>query len=118
MSLVRTTLLNENLISRRMTRQGDVYAFRKPAGPPPNEELDRWLHRVVQVYDFTPLFNGDQQQARYVAQGFLKHLKDAAKREGRDWKAVVNRLRRVSPFMRRSLYAFFAYYDGLLRSGG
>jgi hypothetical protein len=101
-----------------MTRQGNIYMFRRPAGPPPDEEIDRWLHKATQVFDFTPLFNGDQQQARWVAQDYLRHLQQEAKRDGMDWGDVRARLRQASPYLRRSLVTFFTYYDGRIRSGG
>jgi hypothetical protein len=107
----------EALIRRRMTRQGEIYMFRRPTGPPPNETTDRWIHKATQLFDFTPLFNGDQQQARWVAQDYLKHLKTEANRDGTDWDTVRDRLRQASPYLRRSLQTFFVYYDGKLRSG-
>lgn len=113
----RQPLLLETLITRRMTRQGNIYMFRRPAGPPPNETLDRWIHKATQTFDFTPVFNGDQQQARWVAQDFLKHLEQEAKRDGMDWSAVRTRLRQTSPYLRRGLQTFFVYYDGKVRSG-
>lgn len=107
----------ESLITRRMTRQGNIYMFRRPTGAPPNETMDRWLHKATQTFDFTPLFNGDQQQARWVAQDFLKHLKTEAADDGMDWEEVRSRLRQASPYLRRGLMTFFVYYDGRVRSG-
>jgi hypothetical protein len=116
--VIRQPLLMETLITRRMTRQGKIYMFRRPAGAPPNEDLDRWVHKATQTFDFTPLFNGDQQQARWVAQDFLKHMREEANRDGKDWVEVRARLRKQSPYLRRGLQTFFVYYDGKLRSGG
>lgn len=107
----------ETLITRRMTRQGPIYMFRRPAGPPPNEDVDRWIHKATQSFDFTPLFNGDQQQARWVAQGFLKHLQMEARRDHMDWDEVRARLRQSAPFLRRGFQTFFVYYDSKLKSG-
>lgn len=107
----------ETLVRRRMTRQGNIYVYRRPTGPPPNETMDRWIHKASQVFDFTPVFNGDQQQARWVAQDYLNHMQTEAKRDGMDWNAVRARLRQSSPFLRRGLQTFFAYYDGKIRSG-
>jgi hypothetical protein len=100
-----------------MTRQGPIYMYRRPSGPPPNDEVDRWVHKATQTFDFTPLFNGDMQQARWVAQDFLKHLQQEARREGVDWSVAKARLRQASPYLRRGLMTFFAYYDGRLKSG-
>lgn len=115
--MIRQALLCESLIARRMTRQGTIYMFRRPTGPPPNEKLDRWIHKATQIFDFTPLFNGDQQQARWIAQDFLQHMRQEAKRDRMDWSEVRERLRQSSPYLRRGLNTFFAFYDGKIRSG-
>ena len=111
----RRPLLLETMVSRRMTRQGEIYTYRRPAGPPPNEAVDRWLHKTAQVFDFTPLFNGDQQQARWVAQDYIKHLRDQANRDGMDWDEVKERLRQAGPHVRRALNTFFVYYDSQVK---
>ena len=107
----------ESLITRRMTRQGPIYMFRRPTGPPPNDAVDRWVHKAAQSFDFTPVFNGDQQQARWVAQDYIKHLQSEARRDGMDWGVVRARLRESAPYLRRGLHTFFVHYDGKLKSG-
>jgi len=111
-------LLVETLITRRMTRQGQIYMFRKPQGPPVTDDrhLDQWLHKATQSFDFSPIFSGDQQQARIVAQDYLQHLKKEASRERLEWGPLARRLKQVSPHLRRGFSTFFAFYDGSLRS--
>lgn len=114
----RTPLLLETLTSRRTTRAGPLYLFRRPAGPPATNDvyLDQWLHKIGQTFDFTPLLNGDQLQARDVALGYLKHLKTEAKREGMDWAPLAARLKQISPHIRRGLMSFHSYFDANLKT--
>lgn len=116
--MIRARLLSENLIARRMTRQGEIFMYRRPQGPPSgsNEAVDRWLHQVTQSFDFSPLFNGDQQQARGVAQRYLEHLKQEARRDRMKWPEIAARLKQISPHLRRGFQTFFAFYDAALRS--
>jgi len=114
----RTPLLLETLTTRQTTRSGPVYLFRRPAGPPVTNDvyIDRWLHETGQKFDFTPLFNGDQMQARTVAQGYIKHLKDQAKKDGMDWDVISRRLKEISPHILRSLRTFHSYFDARLKT--
>jgi len=99
-----------------MTRQGPIYMYKRTAGPPPNDDLDRWIHKATQAFDLTPVMSGDQQQARWVAQDYFNYLKTQARRDGMDWKTIVARLKQVAPFLRRSLASFFTYYDAQARN--
>jgi hypothetical protein len=115
----RQQLLVETLVKRQMTRQGEIYMFRKPMGPPPGDlKIDKFLHRIAQLFDFGPLFNGDQQQARQVARDYIGHLKKHAAREKIPWGKVSGRLRRSSPHLRNGLLTFFVYYDARIKSLG
>lgn len=117
--MIREPLLLETLVSRRMTRQGEIFMWRRPQGPPPgDDQIDRWLHQATQSFDFAPLFNGDQQQARIVAQRYIEHLKKTASQDGIDWRSVKERLKQVSPHLRRGLRTFFAFYDAAIRAHG
>lgn len=116
--MIRQRLLVETLISRTITRRGPVFMYRRPQGPPvtSDETLDRWLHKTTQTFDFAPLFNGDQHQARIVAERYLEHLKKEARREGMDWSALAARLNQVSPFLRRGFQTFFSFFDSATRT--
>lgn len=116
--MIRRPLLVEQLIKRRMTRQGNIYMFRRSAGLPATEDkhLDEWIHKATQSFDFTPLVLGDQQHARWVAQDYLKHLKTEANRDGMDWKELAGRLKKISPFVRRAFQVFWTYHDAQVRS--
>jgi len=81
-----------------------------------DNSLDKWIHGATQTFDFTPLFNGDQIQAREVAEGYLKHLKKEASHSEMDWEVVSKRLKESSPHLRRGLMTFFAYYDGRVKT--
>jgi len=117
--MIRQTLLAENLISRQLTRVGPVFMFRKPQGPPVADDasVDRWLHKTTQAFDFSPLFMGDQFQARVVAQRYTEHLKKQARRDDLEWSSVSKRLKEISPHLLRGFRTFFAYYDGAVRTG-
>jgi hypothetical protein len=116
--MIRQSLLVETLIQRRTTRKGQIYLYRRPTGPPTlhDDALDRWLHKATQVFDFTPLVNGDQIQAREVAMGYIRHLKQEASSDGLAWKDVSARLRQINPHLRRGFQTFAAYFDAQTRT--
>lgn len=114
----RQPLLVEQLIKRRMTRQGNIYMFRRSPGLPATQDkhLDEWIHKATQSFDFTPLVLGDQQHARLLAQDYFKHLQTEAQHDRKDWVEIRSRLKQISPFLRRALQTFFVYYDSQVRS--
>lgn len=114
----RTPLLLETLVTRRITRPGPIYLYRRPAGPrpPKKESINRFLHRAAQHFDFGPIMTGDQQQARQVAGDYYQHLKQAAKESGISEKEIKDRLKEISPHLRRSLNTFFTYLDAKIKT--
>ena len=103
-----------------MTRQGQIYLYRRPSGPavPADEKIDRWLHQTTQGFDFTPLFNGDQLQARELADHYIRYLKQEARRAKIEWPEVQKRLQQVNPHLRRGFQTFASYFDARVKTGG
>ena len=116
--IVRRPLLIETLVSRQITRPGPVYMYRKPGGPPQptDKKLDRTLWNITQSFDFSPLMNGDQQQARQVAQDFLSFLKKRSSQDGLEYRGIVDRLKKISPHIRRSMLTFHSYLDAQIKT--
>lgn len=115
----RSPLLLEALIKKTMTRQGPIYSFRKPAGPPAHDDIRtiKFIWDATQRFDLTPIIQGDQQQARWAAQDYIEHLKRRARAEGIPFEKVRERIKRIGPHMRRSLATFYTYLDGRARTG-
>jgi hypothetical protein len=116
----RTPLLIETLVTKQITRPGPIYMYRRPMGPRPptlkGEKLNRFLHKVGQHFDFAPLMNGDQQQARQIAGDYYKHVLASARQEGISEEEIKRRLKDISPHLRRGLMTFFTYFDAKLKT--
>jgi len=108
--------LLEALIRRRATRQGFVFSRRETAEPPKPESplVDELIHTVSQHFDFSPLFSGDQVQARQLATAFLEHMKLVAREINVPWDEVQARLSVMDPYWRKT----FTLFQRTLRAGG
>ena len=115
----RKPLLLETLVTKKITRTGDTYLYRRPTGPRPasREQINRVLHKANQHFDFGPLMTGDQQQARQVALDYFRYLKGEAKTQGVSDAELIDRLKQTSPHLRRSLLTFFTYLDAKVKTG-
>lgn len=100
--------LHEVLVRQQKTRQGLVFKRREAAGPPPsgNPLLDELLHTAAQHFDFSPVFSGDQNQARQAAQLFKQHVLLIAREVGVSEQEVNERLDTLLPFWRTALRRF------------
>lgn len=114
----RSELLIESLMQRQMTRQGPIYLYKKPVGPPAtsDEKLSKFLWDTAQRFDLSPIIHGDQQQARWVAQDFVAFLKKRAAQERIPFEEVRKRMKTIGPHMRRSVATFYTYLDAKVRS--
>lgn len=103
----RSPLLHEALVKKVKTRQGWVYNLRSPKGPPPAEDprVTELLYTAAQHFDFSPLFAGDQEQARQVSRDFLAHVRGLAADAGIE-NEVAERLKVLLPFLRQSFLVF------------
>lgn len=102
--------LHEVLTRQQKTRTGLVFKRREAAGPPPSENrlLDEMLHMAAQHFDFSPLFSGDQNQARQAAQLFRQHISVIAQEVGVSEEEVKERLNTLLPFWRTAFRRFLA----------
>lgn len=114
----RRQLLVEFVTKRQMTRQGPIYNYKKPVGPPTGDaRIIKFIWDATQTFDLTPIMQGDQQQSRWAAQDYVKHLKKAAAKAGIPFQQVLKRLKTMGPHMRRGLLSFHTYLDARARSG-
>lgn len=114
----RRALLVETLVRRQITRTGQTYLYRKPTGPrPTSEEMNRFLHKAAQEFDFGPLMTGDQQQARQLATDYFEFLKKSAKNAGIAEDDLVARLKQISPHLQAGFRTFYTYLDAKVKTG-
>lgn len=115
----REPLLIETLLSRRISRSGDVYSFRPTVGPPAvgNQKIDKFLHRANQRFDISPVLKGDQQQAKQTALDYFKFIKNEADKAKLPEKEVMGRLKGSMPHLKRSMLTFYSYLDARVKAG-
>jgi len=108
----RQPLLIE-MLTRRISRSGNVYMYRPTVGPPAvsNQKIDLFLHKANQRFDLSPILKGDQQQAKQVALDYHSFIMGEAERGGFSKDEVTARLRESLPHLKRSLLTFYTYLD-------
>lgn len=101
---------------QQLSRSGRVYNYRRQTGlPQTREKINRSIWETARQFDFGPIISGDQQQTRQLAFDFIGALKDYAKRQNLPYSELQDRLKEISPHIRKGLLNFHSYLDSQIK---